>query len=78
MSPSDGLGLNEARERGKIYKIGGNGALIERFKDIILTWKEDGSDTLYNKLFRAFIGQFDMCPQYFYKLSREYMDLPNV
>jgi hypothetical protein len=62
----------------KIYKIGGNGALVERFKDIILTWKEDGSDTLYNKLFHAFIGQFDMCPQYFYELSREYMDLPNV
>jgi hypothetical protein len=79
------LGLNEAVEkdkgickRGKIYKIGENGALVERFKDITLTWKEDGSDTLYNKLFHAFIGQFDMCLQYFYELSREYMDFPNV
>jgi hypothetical protein len=26
-----------------IYKIGENGALVERFKDIILTWKEDGA-----------------------------------
>jgi hypothetical protein len=33
-----------------------------------------GTDSMYNKLFHAFIGQFDMTPHYFYELSREYMD----
>jgi hypothetical protein len=63
------LGLNEDSEKdkgickmGKIYKVGENGALVEQFKDIILTWKEDGSETLYKKLFHAFIGKFDICP----------------
>jgi ABC-type Na+ transport system ATPase subunit NatA len=67
MSLSDGLGFNEAREkdegiykRGKTYKVGENCVLVERFKDIILTSKEDGSDTLYTKRFHAFIRQFDM------------------
>jgi hypothetical protein len=35
-----------------IYKIGENGALVERFKDIILTWKEDKSDTVQQTLSR--------------------------
>jgi hypothetical protein len=62
----------------KVHKLGEKGALVERFKDIILTWKESGSDTMYNKPCHAFIVQFDMCPQYLFELSREYMDLPNI
>jgi hypothetical protein len=62
----------------KIYKRGETGSLVEQFRDIQVAWKSSGTDSMYNKLFHAFIGQFDMTPHYFYELSREYMDLPDV
>jgi hypothetical protein len=62
----------------KIYKHGEMGSLVEQFRDIQVAWKSSGTDTMYNKLLHAFIGQFDMTPHYFYELSREYMDLPDV
>jgi hypothetical protein len=55
----------------KIYKRGETGPLVEQFRDIQLAWKLSGTDAMYNKLFHAFISQFDMTPHYFYELSRE-------
>jgi hypothetical protein len=37
-----------------------------------------GTDRMYNQLFHAFIGHFDLSPHYFFELWREYMDLPDV
>jgi hypothetical protein len=61
-----------------MYKKGGTGPLVEQFRDIQLAWKLSGIDLMYNTLFHSFIGQFDMTPDYFNELSREYMDLPEV
>jgi hypothetical protein len=62
----------------KIYKEGETGALVERFQDIKFAWKMSGTDRMYNPLFHAIIGQFDLSPHFFFELSREYMDLPDV
>jgi hypothetical protein len=62
----------------KMYKKGETGPLMEQFRDIQLAWKLSGTDLMYNKLFHSFIGKFDMIPDYFNELSREYMDLPEV
>jgi hypothetical protein len=61
-----------------IYKEGEIGALVERFQDIQLAWKMSGMDGMYNQLFHALIGQFDLSPHYFFELSQKYMDLPDV
>jgi hypothetical protein len=34
----------------KVYKSGDEGDIVERFKYIILSWEESGSNTRYNKL----------------------------
>jgi hypothetical protein len=62
----------------KMYKKGETGPLVEQFRDIQLAWKLSGTYLMYNKLFHSFIGQFDMTPDYFNELSREYMGLPEV
>jgi hypothetical protein len=62
----------------KMYKKGETGPLVEQFRDVQLAWKLSGKDLMYNKIFHSFIGQFDMTPDYFNELSREYMDLPEV
>jgi hypothetical protein len=61
-----------------IYKRGETGSLIEQFRDLRVAWKSSGTDTMYTILLHAFIGQYDTTPHWFYKLSREYMYLPDV
>jgi hypothetical protein len=47
----------------KVYTSGNKGALVERFEDIILAWKESGRNTMYKHVF---------------ELARESTDLPIV